>query len=542
MSSPDTPASQPAPEPAPLTHPPLRVAAFLFVAALLALSQSLGQGFLMANSRAIAGEIGASQTQSIWLMVAYMAPRASLPILLIKIRTQYGLRRFAVVGIIAYSVATVLSLFVTDLHSAIATELISGIAAAPLSSLAFLYMLEPLPQKYRLSVGLCGALTLIMLGMPLARVLSQPLLDLGGWEAMKLFDLGLILIALPFILLLPLSHAPRHKVLHRQDFLAWGGIALGFGGIVTVALWGTTLWWANTAWLGMVLAGSICALTFAAVLELHRDTPLMDIRWIATPRILHLSAVLLLFRMLLAEQSAGAPGLLQTLSYGTAQMAPLFGWVVVASLAGGLVCGLLIRPDRVPMIHAAALLMIAAGAWMDSTATALTGPDQMRLSQGLIAFGGAIFMPSAMTLGLMAALQKGPEYILSFVMIFLSTQSLGGVIGSGLFRTGVALRTAHHAAILRDELMAGSPAVTSALSGLARQAASLTADPAGQSAQAASRLAGQLQVQAQVLAYNDLFRLTALLALAACAALALHLSWGRLTAALAPSPSAPRSA
>ncbi|MBR9764214.1 MAG: MFS transporter [Rhodobacteraceae bacterium] len=516
------PAATPGAE---VAQPPLRIATFLLAGALIATSQSLGQGFLLANSQNIAGEIGATQTQAIWLTVAYMAPRASLPLLLIKIRTQYGLRRFAEVGIFAYVVASLLGFFISDLHSAIAVELISGIAAAPLASLAFLYLLETLPAKLKLSVGLCGALTLIMLGTSLARVISPPLWELGGWQALKLFNLGLILLALPFILYLPLTHQPRQKVITGMDLLSYVLIAAGFAGITIVFTWGTVDWWAETPWLGAVLAAALAVLTLAGVIELGRKVPLLDIRWLASPQILHLTAVLLLFRIILSEQSAGAPGLFQALGMGPWQMQGLFTVITAASIAGGLACALAITPKRVPAIHALALLLILLGALMDSRSTVLTRPAQMYLSQGMIAFAGAIFLPSAMTVGLMLALQKGPQYLLSFVIVFLSTQSLGGVIGSGLFRSFIRLRAAHHGAVLQEQLLTSDPTVSGLIAGLARQVAPLSTDPVAMQAGAVQLLGSDLSSQATVLAYNDAFLLLAAIAAVSLVLLLLHLAW-----------------
>ncbi|WP_010141689.1 MFS transporter [Oceanicola sp. S124] len=520
----DTTAAQPA-QPAEVTHPPLRIATFLFAGALIATSQSLGQGFLLANSQNIAGEIGATQTQAIWLTVAYMAPRASLPILLMKIRTQYGLRRFAEVGILAYVVATLLGFFISDLHSAIAVELVSGIAAAPLASLAFLYMLETLPMKHKLSVGLCGALTLIMLGSTLARVISPPLWDLGGWQALKLFDLGLILLALPFILYLPLTHQPRQKVISGADLVSYALIAAGFAGITAVFTWGAVVWWTDTPWIGTVLAGSLGLLTLAGVIELQREAPLLDIRWLASPQILHLTAVLLLFRIVLSEQSAGAPGLFQALGMGAWQMQGLFAVITLASIAGGVFCAMTISPKSVPLIHALALALVLAGALMDSRSTVLTRPEQLYLSQGMIAFAGAIFLPSAMGVGLMLALQKGPQYLLSFVIVFLSTQSLGGVIGSGLFRSFIRLRSAHHAAVLKEQLLAGDPGVTGLIASLAQRLSAMTTDATAMKAGAVQMIGTELSSQATVLAYNDAFLLLAAIAGAALTLLLLHLAW-----------------
>ena len=143
----------------------------------------------------------------------------------------------------------------------------------------------------------------------------------------------------------------------------------------------------------------------------------------------------------------------------------------------------------------------------------------------MIAFAGAIFLPSAMGIGLMLALQKGPQYLLSFVIVFLSTQSLGGVIGSGLFRSFIRLRAAHHAAVLKEQLLVGDPTVTSLIAGLAQKLSTLTTDATAMKAGAVQMIGSELSSQATVLAYNDAFLLLAAIAGAALTLLLLHLAW-----------------
>ncbi|MBT9383942.1 MFS transporter [Pseudooceanicola sp. CBS1P-1] len=513
-----------------MPHPWYMVGLFVFASMLMGLSLSLAQGFLSANTRQIAGDLGIAQTQATWLLVAYMIPRASLTLLLFKLRAQYGLRPFAMVGITAYSIAMCLSFFVNDFHSAVAVQFLSGICGAPLGSLAFLYMLECLPPQKKLSFGLPMALTFIMVGMYLARVISPPLWDLGGWQAIKCFQFGLVLLALPFIMKLPLAHAPRMKVIHTMDLVSYCLIAVGFGGILAAFAWATTDWWTSTTWLGWTLAVAGACLTVAVVIELNRKSPLMDIRWMLSPEILHLTGVLLIFRIVLSEQSTGAPYLFTSLGLGNWQIQPLFMVIVLAYLAAGLLLSVTLTIPRVPYIHILALSLIMVGAWMDSHSTVQTRPEQMYLSQGMIAFAGAIFLPSTMAKGLVLALAKGPAYLLSFIVIFLSTQSLGGIIGSGLFRTFIRVRTAFHNGVLKDGLMAGDTSVTAQITTMVKAYSTTITDPLLRKAEAAAALASSANTQATVLAYNDAFLLTSMIAAAALILLLGHLAVLKLQA------------
>ena len=518
----ETPA-QPAP-PAPAPGYPLRKALpYIGASMLLALCQGLGQGFVTSNLRQIAGEIGVTTTQASWLMAAYMIPRAALPMMLIKIRTQYGLRRFAEISIVAYVLVALASVWIADFRSALVVQVLSGMAAAPLSTLAFLYMLEPLSQAWKLRLGLPLVMMFFMSAPNLARVLSPSLLGDYGLGWMHLMVLGMAMASLAAVFLLPLRPVPHQKVIQRLDFLSFALITAAFAGITISFVMGPIHWWTDAPWIGAMTVLAVLSLTLVVMLELRRETPLIDVRWIMSPEILHLTGTLLLFRLILSEQSSGAPRMFQVLGVAPEQMTTLFAVIVCASIVGAVACVAWLKPTREPQFHLAALVLIAVGAWMDSHATIDTRPEQMIVSQALIGFAGMLFMPPAMMAGLLSALKKGPNYILSFVIIFISTQSLGAVVGSGVFLTVINARQAFHYKVLTEGLQATDAATSLAITQGVQAMATQAADMAQLKAQAVAQLATRASQEAYVMAYNDAYFLTFVVAVGAAVALILHL-------------------
>jgi MFS family permease len=116
---------------------------------LLSLTQGLGMNLAAANLPQLQGPLGATTNEVTWLIAAYMAPNVSLSLILVKVRAQFGLRNFAELSILVFVLVMLLHIFVRDLQSALIVRFFSGIAAAPISTLAFLYMLEPLPPRCR---------------------------------------------------------------------------------------------------------------------------------------------------------------------------------------------------------------------------------------------------------------------------------------------------------------------------------------------------------------------------------------------------------
>lgn len=510
------------PPPAPAPMAPQRAAAYMAASTLLAMTQGFGLNLVAANIPQLQGPLGATSTEAVWLIAAYMAPNASLSLALIKIRNQYGLRHFAELGIAVFLLVSVLHLFVTDMQSAIVLRFFAGIAAAPLSSLGFLYMLEAFSPARKLTVGISLALTNIALAAPLTRLLSPPLIDLGGVMALFHFEIALAMLAFAAIYLLPLTPLPRAKVIEKLDIVSYLFIAIGFGAGAVILVTGRTYWWMEAQWIGELLVVMIGALTIAAVIELNRKTPLIDLRWLVSREMLHFAAVLVVFRLILAEQTAVAGNFFLITGLQNDQLTGLYGTVALATVLGGLVCAAILKPSREPGIHMAALLLIAAGAFLDSRATNLTRPSEMYLSQAMIAAGGSLFLPPAIAAGFTMALRKGPQYILSFIVVFLVTQSLGGLAGSALFGSFITLREKFHSNILAQSLTLADPLVATRVSQLSAAYGHTLTDPALLKAEGVALLAQQVTREANVLAHNDAFFVIALLAIAAAAALAIH--------------------
>ncbi|QCI66352.1 MFS transporter [Phreatobacter stygius] len=498
-------------------------AAYAAASLLLGLTQGLGLNLVSANLTGIQGALGMTQIESNWLVAGYMATNITGMMLLYKMRTQFGLRRFAEIGLLVYVLVAFAHLVSNDLRSAVAVRAVMGFVAAPLSTLAFFYMLEKAPEAKRLSIGVCFGMLGAQVAVPLSRVISPELLEIGEWHGLYLLESGLALMSLCVILVLPLTHPPRMKVFDRADLVSFPLLAIGTGALILVLSLGRAYWWFEAPWLGVLLAVGIGAMALLAAVELNRANPIIDLRWLASREMLAFTGALMLFRVLLSEQAVGAVGLFNTLGLQNDQMIPLFWVVVIATVAGYAFTSLVVQPKRVPMLHLAALVLIAAAAWMDAQATNLTRPEQFYLSQAMMAFAGAIFLAPSMVAGLVKALQRGPSYILSFLALFLGSQTIGGLLGSAVLGTFVTIREKFHSNILSGALTLTDPVVAQRVQSYGTNYSRVLQDGALRDAQGVAALGRLATQEANVLAYNDLFLLVFAMALAGIVALVFHL-------------------
>ncbi|MDR2311962.1 MAG: MFS transporter [Brucellaceae bacterium] len=510
-------AEEPAPQapPAPPLSPAkpfLLSAAFVCASLLMWITQGIGLNMVAVNIPQLQGGLGATTAETTWLLAAYMAPNVSLTLFLMKIRTQYGLRLFTELGLLAFVLVTSLHWFIHDLNSALIVRFFSGAAASPMSTLGFFYMLEAFPPSKKMSWGLCLALTCTTIGAPLARIISPSLLGIGLWPQLYMLEIGLALMCFATVYTLKLTPIPHQKVLEKLDFISYPLIALGFGLLAMMLVVGRLYWWLEAPWIGVCLAVAFGALALAAAIEFNRENPLLNIRWLTSRQTLTFAGMLLVFRLVLSEQTAGATGMFQALGIYNEQSTGLYWVLIASSVMGGIICAMVIRPGREAYIYTVALLLIMSGAFMDGHANNLTRPEMMYLSQAMISFGGALFLPPAMAAGLVSALKNGPTYITSFIVVFIFTQSVGGLFGSAVFGSFVTWRQQHHMRALYDQIVMTDPLVAQRIAQLSASVSKVIIDPAYVKAEGAALLGQQIVKEATVLSYNDLFLLVSAIA------------------------------
>ncbi len=491
-------------------HPTRRRIAFGLVGALIAITGGLGNALVTANLLNLQGALGAYASEIAWLPAAFVMTNVSMNILLVKFRQQFGLRLFTEAFLVLYALTTFGHLFVNDLGSAIAVRAAHGMVGAALNTLGLYYMLQAFPKQHRMR-GLVLGLGISQLALPLARIFSTGLLEFGEWRGLYLFELGLALVTLGAVLLLKLPPGDRHKAFEPLDFLTFGLFAPGVALLTAVLVQGRIGWWTETAWLGWALAGAVVLVTAAIAVEHHRARPLLNTRWLATGPMLRLALAIVLIRIVLSEQATGAVGFLQALGLGNEQLHTLFAVVLVGSVAGLVASALTINPARTWQPVLVSLLLMMTGALMDSQASNVTRPEQMYLSQFLLAFGSTFFLGPMLIAGIGPVISQ-PRNLISFVVLFGITQNLGGLFGAALLGTFQTMREKFHSSVLTEHLTLLDPQVAARVQATASAYAGTVADPAQRNALAVRALGNAATREANVLAYNDVFLLIAFIA------------------------------
>ena len=276
---------------------------------------------------------------------------------------------------------------------------------------------------------------------------------------------------------------------------------------------GRILWWTEEPWLGYALIAALLLFCAAFMIEHHRRNPLLHTRWLGTAEMLRFAFGALALRLLLSEQTYGAVGLLQTLGMGTEQLQPLYAVILLGLVMGIAGSAMTFSPTRAFPQILLSIVLIAIASFLDIDATNMTRPHDMFLSQGLLAFASGMFLGPLLITGIGRALRNGPNYLVTFIVLFTMTQSLGGLAAPALFGTYQVMREKYHSSHLTEQVVAGDPRVAGRLQAQSQALIPRQNDPRLRQALSAAQLSQAATREANVLAFNDVFRLIGMLSI-----------------------------
>ena len=515
--------------PAAIVHAWPRRMAYALVSVLIGLTGGLGSALVTANLPVIQGQLGLTPVEGAWLPGAYVMVNVTANLLVFKFRQQYGIRLFAELGLGVYAALALLHLAVHGYGLALLVRAASGFVGAAASTLGTLYMVQALPRTKVGSAFVVG-LGLSQIATPLAWVLSPSLLDQAHWSVLYAFEAGLALCAFAAVVSLKLPVGVRIQVIEVRDFLTFALAAPGMALLAAVLAQGLNGWWLDTRWLAWALVAAIVLLTLAAMHEYRRERPLLQIRWLLNANTLSFAFGALMMRFLVSEQSYGAVGLLRALGMGPDQLQPLYAVVLVGMLTGTAISALTFGPKAVPLQLLASVVLISIASFMDRQSTSLSRPHDFFVSQFLLSCAATMFLGPLMLSGVTQALQRGADHMVTIIVVFSATQSLAGLAGPALLGTLQAQRTTAHAAAIDAGLDPTEAAVAQRLALQQRLYGAVVTDPVRRAAQGTAQLGQTVRREAAVRAFNDVFQLIGLLALAYLGWMLLRV-WGAARAA-----------
>ena len=493
-------------------HVPWVRVCYGLIAILVGLTGGLGNALFTANLPTIQGQLGLTVVEAAWLTGAYVMFNMTANLLVYKFRQQYGMRLFTEIGLGVYAALSVLHLVLGSYDSLILLRAASGLAAATCSSLSTLYMLQAAPRTYVLKMLVIGV-GVTQLATPLAWILSPGLLYNSEWHNLYLFEAGLALISFAAVVLLKLPSGLYIKTFEKLDFVTFSLMVPGLGLLIAVLVQGYARWWLDAPGLAWMLVGAIALLSVALYIEHHRVNPMFHTRWFMQMPTIRFVIGAILLRFLTAEQTYGVVGLMRTLGMTSDQMQPLFIVILLGTLLGAALSAITFGVSNMGKQIVMAIALFALAAFLDHHRTSLDRPSDFFFSQFVLAVGAGVFMGPLMLTGIIQGLKFGANHMLTAVVTISMTQAMGGLLGSALLSTYQAHREQIYSVALVAQLDPTDPLVAERLKIQNQIYGKVTPDAAMRANQGTLQLSQIVRREANVRAYNDVFMLTAAIAL-----------------------------
>jgi MFS family permease len=485
-------------------HPPLRRAIYGVTSLVAGMAGALGNGLVSANLPYLQGALGLNVSEIAWLPAVYLVTNSITGCILVKFRQQFGIRRFCLIFLALQAVLITAHLFVSTLESAILVRAASGICASAMSTLGVFYMIQAMSAKRRLAAVTLG-LTVPQLALPIAWMIPKDFLAFDSWSGLYLWELGLSLISLGLVTVVRLPPNVKSPAFEPLDALSFGLYAAGIGFFGAAMGLGSYLWWTNVAWIGWCLAASLPCLALVGLIEFHRERPLIDVRWLSAGTLVRWALIAVICRVAQSEQAVGVISMLRDFGLTNDDFRPLAFVILAGAVAGLVISALLVTPTRLPLLVLVSLGFAATAAYLDSSSSVSTRAPQLIWSQAMMGLATTMFFGPVFIFGLGQVLMRRGVGLTSFIAVFGITQSIGTLVCNSLIQTYLFRAQQYHLTNLAAQAERSDATVAAAIQALTSQYLAVLTDPALRAAQGIQALSQQIDLNARVAAYNDVY-------------------------------------
>jgi EmrB/QacA subfamily drug resistance transporter len=224
--------------------------------------------------QALAEDLGATQSQLLWIINGYTLALAALLMPVGAVGDRWGRKPILMIGLVAFCATNLASAFATDPGMLIALRVLAGIAAALVMPVTLSVITTSFPREEQAKAigtwaGFAGA------GGIIGLFVSAAIIDNATWP--WVFALPITLAAVSFAL--TAAYVP-HSVEHTEAGFDIAGSLLSVvavGGLVLAFHEGPERGWTASITLAALAVGIVASAAFVAV-ELRRDHPLLDVR------------------------------------------------------------------------------------------------------------------------------------------------------------------------------------------------------------------------------------------------------------------------
>jgi MFS transporter, DHA2 family, multidrug resistance protein len=458
----------------------------------------------------MAGNLGASNDQSTWVLTSYLVSNAIVLPISGWLAGALGRKRFFMACLSVFTVSSLLCGIAPSLGLLLLFRVLQGAGGGGLQPMAQAILADTFPPQQRgLAFALYG-ITAIM-----APTIGP---TLGGWITFNYSWRWIFFINLPvglitwFLLRRFVEDPPYLARLKRGgvrlDYLGIALLTLGIGALQILLDRGQEDDWFGSRFITtLVVVAAVCLIALV-VWEWFQKVPIIDVRMFKSFNFASASLMMFTLGIMLFSSLVLMPQFLQTLVGYTSELAGL------ALSAGGLVL-LFEMPIMGKLTTKLQARYLIAFGWLALSIAMFYSTKRIDLQ---ISFSAAVWLRIAQVIGLgflfvpitlVAYIGVAPEKNNTVAGIVNFMRNMGSSVGTSLVTTMIARRSQFHQQILVDYVRAGNPNFQNSINGLAQRLAQSGLGAHEANTQAYARIYQDLQAQAASLAYIDAFMVLA---------------------------------
>ena len=457
----------------------------------------------------IAGNLGASNDESTWVLTSYLVSNAIILPISGWLVGWLGRKRFFLTCIVFFTVSSFLCGIAPNLALLLLFRVMQGAFGGGLQPMAQAILGDTFPPEKR---GLAFALYGIT-------AICAPAIGptLGGWITDNyswrwIFYINVPVGALALALVHQLVEDPPYMARLKQrlsgfDFIGFSLLTLGVGALQIVLDKGQEDDWFGSNFITTLVVVAVVGLVSLIIWEWFQKEPIVDVRLFKNPNVAASNLMFLMLGMALFSSTVLMPQLLQTLMGYTAQKAGMV-------LSAGALVVLVVLPMVGKLTTRFQARYLLAFGWISLAASMYISCKQIDL---LMSFRSAtvlrvwqyvpvafLFVPLTLAgyVGLPAEKTNAAAGLMNFM------RNIGQSVGTSAVTTLIARRSQYHQSVLVG--YTASARFHDATTALAMRltTAGLSVDAARR--QALARMYALVQSQAAVLSYVEVYWLLAM--------------------------------
>jgi MFS transporter, DHA2 family, multidrug resistance protein len=452
----------------------------------------------------IAGNLGASNDESTWVLTSYLVSNAIVLPISGWLVAWLGRKRFFLTCIVFFTISSFLCGIAPSLGLLLLFRVLQGAFGGGLQPMAQAILGDTFPPEKRgLAFALYGITAIC--APAIGPTLGGWITDSYSWRWVFYINVpvGILALALVYRLVEDPPYLARvKKGSSRFDFIGFSLLTLGVGALQIVLDKGQEDDWFGSHFITALVVIAIVGLVALVVWEWFHKAPLVDVRLFKNFNFATSSLMFLMLGMALFSSTVLMPQLLQTLMGYTAQKAGMV-------LSAGALVVLVVLPMVGKLTTRFQARYLIAFGWMTLAISMYVSCKQIDL---LMSFRSAtllrvwqyipvafLFVPLTLAgyVGLSAEKTNAAAGLMNFM------RNIGQSVGTSAVTTLIARRSQYHQSVLSEYTGSGRfrNALGAMATGLTRAGLSLH----GAQQQALGRLYALVQAQAAVLSYVDAY-------------------------------------